>query len=381
MSVILSYILIFLTFVYLTVSIILFIGTIRLRKKTKFSDSLPYVSIIVPAKNEEKLIAKCLDSLLDQDYPADKYEIIVINDRSIDKTSDIIKSYQGISDKIKSMDVEANLSGLTGKQNAVNEGLKISDGEIIMNIDADCIATPKWVSKTVAHFTPDTGLTMGFNITYSDEYNIFAELQSLDMLFLMDSASGSVGNNVYSSCAGSNIAYRKEILGDQGHQKLGLSVVEDTAVIHLVSKSPNWKVNVIYDKDAIVMTPAETSFKGFINQRIRWTVGGLATRSWIMLPLYLIFLYFLSFFILIPIAFSVDSLAKVVLCSYVAKLIIDYIRCRYVCNSFDRLELMKVFMIYEFFMIFYSVIIGFGSLFIRKIEWKGDTYKVLKIKD
>ena len=381
MSAILSYILIFLTFIYFVVSITLLVGTIRLKKKTKFSDSLPYVSIIVPAKNEEKLIAKCLDSLLDQDYPADKYEIIVINDRSVDKTSSIIKSYQENHNIIKSIDIKENLSGLTGKQNAVNEGLKISKSEIIMNIDADCIATPKWVSKTIAYFAPEIGLTMGFNITYGSEYNIFAELQSLDMLFLMDSASGSVGNNVCSSCAGSNIAYRKEILGDQGHQKLGLSVTEDTAVIHLVSKSPNWKVSVIYDKDAMVMTPAETSFRGFIAQRIRWTVGGLATKSWIMLPLYSIFLYHLGFIILIPVAFFVDSLAKTVLCSYVAKLIIDYIRCRHVCKSFDRLELMKVFMVYEFFMIFYSAIIGFGSLFIRKIEWKGDTYDVFKIED
>jgi hypothetical protein len=129
------------------------------------------------------------------------------------------------------------------------------------------------------------------------------------------------------------------------------------------------------------MTPAEKSFKGFITQRIRWTLGGLASKSWILLPLYSIFLYHLGLMILIPIAFFVDSLDKVVLCSYVTKLIIDYIRCRHICKSFDRLELMKVFMMYEFFMIFYSVVIGFGSLFIRKIEWKGDTYDVFKIKD
>jgi cellulose synthase/poly-beta-1,6-N-acetylglucosamine synthase-like glycosyltransferase len=381
LSVILSYTLIFLTFIYFIVSIILLVGTIRLKKKTKLSDSIPYVSVIVPAKDEEKLIAKCLDSLLDQDYPADKYEIIVINDRSVDKTPDIIRQYQENHNKIKSIEIKTNTSGLTGKQNAINEGLELSKGEIIMNIDADCIATPKWIEKTVSHFTPETGLAMGFNITYGSEYNIFAELQSLDMLFLMDSASGSVGNNVYSSCAGSNIAYRKEILGDQGHKKLGLSVTEDTAVIHLISKSPNWNVSVVYDKDAMVMTPAEKSFKGFITQRIRWTLGGLASKSWILLPLYSIFLYHLGLMILIPIAFFVDSLDKVVLCSYVTKLIIDYIRCRHICKSFDRLELMKVFMMYEFFMIFYSVVIGFGSLFIRKIEWKGDTYDVFKIKD
>lgn len=375
-----SYVLISLTFVYFIVSLILFIGTLIIKKSTKINDNLPYVSIIVPAKNEEKMIGRCLDSLINQDYPKNKYEIVIINDRSTDKTQEVIKLYQEKHSIIKSIEIKENLSGLTGKQNAVNEGLKICKGEIIMNIDADCIAKPKWIKNTVSCFTPKTGLVMGFNITYNDRnsLSVFAELQALDMLFLLDSASGSIGVGVHSGCAGSNIAYRKSVLDDENFQKLGFTITEDTAVIHAVSKNPNWDVAVMYDKDAMVMTPAEVSWRRFIAQRIRWTLGGLTTKSWILIPLYLAFLYHLSLIILIPLAFFINSLQISVLLSFSIKAFIDFVRCWQVCKSFNRLDLLKFFMLYEFFMIFYSVLIGFISLFVREIEWKGDIYNISK---
>ncbi|MGB9597648.1 MAG: glycosyltransferase [Candidatus Poribacteria bacterium] len=379
MNLILIYILIPLTFVYFAISLTLLIGTIIAKKIEKINNSYPYVSIIVPAKNEEEMIGKCLDSLINQDYPKNKYEVVVINDRSTDKTQDIINLYQKNS-IIKSIEIKENLSGLTGKQNAVNEGLKLCKGEIIMNIDADCIAKPKWIKNTVSRFMSKTGLVMGFNITYNDRNSssVFAELQALDMLFLLDSATGSIGVGVYAGCAGSNIAYRKAVLKDENFQKLGFTITEDTAVIQAVSKNPNWDVKVVYDKDAMVMTPAETSWRRFFAQRIRWTLGGLVTKSWILLPLYLAFLYHVMLITLIPIAFFVNSLQLAVLLSFVIKSSIDFIRCCQVCKSFDRTDLLKFFMLYEFFMMFYSVFIGFVSLFVKKIEWKGDVYNISK---
>lgn len=376
----LSYVLGFLTFLYLLISIILIIGTSRLKKKTIKSTVLPFVSIIVPARNEENTIEDCLDSLLNQQYPYDKYEIIVVNDRSSDKTPAIIKSYQEHHKIIKSLDIESNISGLTGKQNAINEGLKLCKGEIIFNIDADCIALPTWLKQTVSYFSPKIGLTIGFNIPYSKDgsKSIFADLQALDMLFLMDAAAGSIGVNVHVSCAGSNLAYRKDIFTDMDYHHLGFTVTEDTALIRSVSDNPNWDATVVYDRETAVMTPAETSLKSFLTQRIRWTLGGLATRSWTLIPLYSTFFYHFCLVISILLAFFIESLAGIVIASFVVKLVMDFIRCWRVCKEFQRFDLLQVFLLYEYFMMFYSIVSGFSSLFIRKIQWKGDTYKVYK---
>jgi cellulose synthase/poly-beta-1,6-N-acetylglucosamine synthase-like glycosyltransferase len=325
---ILSAILVSLTFLYLLVSIILIIGVARLKKRTSTIDQTPYVSILIPARNEEKTIASCLESLLKQEYPTDKYEIIVINDRSTDKTPTIISRYQEEHNAIKSLIIEQNISGLSGKQNALNEGLKLCKGEIIMNIDADCIAMPMWICRTVSYFLPKIGLTIGFHTHYTDgSRSVFADLQSLDMFFLMESAAGSIGLNTPTGCAGSNLSYRRDMLGNEGYKKLGFTVTEDSVLVQSVSKSSDWKATVIYDKDAFVITPAETSLRGFFSQRIRWTVGGYASRSWILVPLYAIFFYHLCLIVSIPLVFFVKSLVMPVLLAFALKAIIDFIRC------------------------------------------------------
>jgi chlorobactene glucosyltransferase len=63
----------------------------RMQNKNSYNDSMPKVSIIIPALNEEKYISKCLDSLINQNYP--NIEIIVINDSSNDYTWDIVQKY------------------------------------------------------------------------------------------------------------------------------------------------------------------------------------------------------------------------------------------------------------------------------------------------
>ena len=81
----------------------------------------PMVSIILPCRNEEKYIGKCLDSLLVQDYP--NYEIIAINDSSSDKTGEIIKRYSMTHNKIIFVDAQPKPEGWTGKNWACTKAI------------------------------------------------------------------------------------------------------------------------------------------------------------------------------------------------------------------------------------------------------------------
>ena len=73
--------------------ILLYLGVGIIRTKTELTDEQPFVSVIVAAHNEAKNIAVCLDSLLNQDYPEEKMEIISVNDRSEDDTALILEEY------------------------------------------------------------------------------------------------------------------------------------------------------------------------------------------------------------------------------------------------------------------------------------------------
>ncbi|MGC9346151.1 MAG: glycosyltransferase, partial [Candidatus Bathyarchaeales archaeon] len=106
----------------------------RLRKR-----NLPTFSIVVPVKNEEKVIGRLLDALLKVSYPADKKEVIVVEDGSTDGTLDICMEY--------AEEYPLNVKVLhrpfsNGKPSALNYGIKYAKGEIVGIFDADSVLAP-----------------------------------------------------------------------------------------------------------------------------------------------------------------------------------------------------------------------------------------------
>jgi cellulose synthase/poly-beta-1,6-N-acetylglucosamine synthase-like glycosyltransferase len=111
--------------------------------------NFPMVSIILPSRNEEKYIEKCLDSLLEQDYS--NYEIIAINDSSSDKTGKIIKRYSIIHHKIIYVDSQPKPEGWTGKNWACYQGYLQSKGELFLFTDADTTHSTPAISLAIAY--------------------------------------------------------------------------------------------------------------------------------------------------------------------------------------------------------------------------------------
>ncbi|MBA0908972.1 MAG: glycosyltransferase [Nitrosarchaeum sp.] len=109
----------------------------------------PKVSIILPARNEEKFIRKCLDSLINQDYI--NYEIIVIDDSSEDQTGKIILEYAKTNSKIIVVRAQIKPDGWMGKNWACMEGYKKATGELLLFTDADTVHSQKVISLAVSH--------------------------------------------------------------------------------------------------------------------------------------------------------------------------------------------------------------------------------------
>jgi len=120
-----------------------------LDKFEKKKHEKPKVSIILPARNEEKFIEKCLDSLIKQDY--DNYEIITINDSSKDSTGDIIKKYSEKFPKVVFVDAKPKPDGWIGKNWACIEGYKKASGDLLLFTDADTVHTSSVISLAVSH--------------------------------------------------------------------------------------------------------------------------------------------------------------------------------------------------------------------------------------
>jgi cellulose synthase/poly-beta-1,6-N-acetylglucosamine synthase-like glycosyltransferase len=109
----------------------------------------PQVSVILPARNEDLYIARCLDSLLGQDYP--NFEIIAINDSSTDRTGEIIKAYAAKDSHIIHIDATPKPEGWTGKNWACYQGYLHAQGELLMFTDADSKHLSSAMSLAVGH--------------------------------------------------------------------------------------------------------------------------------------------------------------------------------------------------------------------------------------
>ena len=120
-----------------------------LDKFEKKEHARPKVSVILPARNEEKFIEKCLDSLVGQDY--DDYEIIAINDSSNDSTGNIMKKYSEKFSKVIFVDAKPKPDGWMGKNWACMEGYKKASGNLLLFTDADTVHTSSVISLAVSH--------------------------------------------------------------------------------------------------------------------------------------------------------------------------------------------------------------------------------------
>ena len=135
------------------------------------------VSVVIPAHNEEKNIAKTIEALLAQDYP--NLEIIVVDNASSDKTNEVAKKYEQIGNKngsairnAVSITLKVVHESKKGLLQARERGRKEASGEIIVNMDADCLPNTSHISRGVAHFNKITN--------NSNEKNIVAVTGSYD---------------------------------------------------------------------------------------------------------------------------------------------------------------------------------------------------------
>jgi cellulose synthase/poly-beta-1,6-N-acetylglucosamine synthase-like glycosyltransferase len=110
---------------------------------------LPKVSVILPARNEERYISRCLDSLLGQDYPS--FEIIVINDSSTDRTREIIMQYASLDSRVVPIDAPPKPEGWVGKNWACYEGYLHANGDLLLFTDADTQHSPSAMSFAVGY--------------------------------------------------------------------------------------------------------------------------------------------------------------------------------------------------------------------------------------
>ena len=108
---------------------------------------LPAVSLLIAARNEEKNLPKLLTALAKQTYPKDKFEIILLEDRSTDATAEIAKKYQNILPNLTITHIKNVSTGINPKKNALQIGINQSKFDWLLLTDADCVPPENWIQS------------------------------------------------------------------------------------------------------------------------------------------------------------------------------------------------------------------------------------------
>jgi cellulose synthase/poly-beta-1,6-N-acetylglucosamine synthase-like glycosyltransferase len=145
---------------------------------TPFKDEfLPKFSIIVPTKNEEVVIGRCLNGLLDLDYPKEKMEIIIVDGNSADSTRKICSEFVTKYPQVFSLINENN--GAKGKPAALNFAISRVTGEIVGVFDADSLPEKDSLKKVASYFdNPKTMAVQGRTFSLNEKKNILTRVVS-----------------------------------------------------------------------------------------------------------------------------------------------------------------------------------------------------------
>ena len=247
---------------------LLFIEHIMSYKKSKKKKvKLRTVSVIIPAYNEEKNIAKAIESVLNSNYPKEKLEIIVVDDKSRDRTVEVAKRYEKYGVKVIRRKRRGNAAL------AKNDGIKKAKGEVIITMDADSVMRKDAILRFMEAF--DEGCVgISGAVRVKNKRNIIEKLQWLeyDMILFFRKATELI-HSVYVTPGGMSAFLKEKII------EVGLfnpkSITEDQEIAFKLQKK-NYKVCSCLKSIAYTLVPS--TLKGFILQRVRWIRGGLMNR-------------------------------------------------------------------------------------------------------
>ena len=157
---------------YILINLLIHLGLNRQWPRTT---DQPEVTVLVAARNEAENLPACLEHLAVQDYPGDKLQILILNDRSTDRTGEIARAFAARFKFMEVININHDKPGLMGKMNVIAQGMDYARGDIILITDADCEPSPAWISDMTSYFTEETAMVGG--LTLLSGTDIFGKIQ------------------------------------------------------------------------------------------------------------------------------------------------------------------------------------------------------------
>lgn len=271
-----SVLLIVLTVIYVATLIFLSHGFSKLRKQQR-TQKQPFISVIVCAHNEEQNLPDCISRLQAQTYPKERIEFILVNDRSGDRTEQIMQEEARRDPRFTTFSITDRDPAFGPKKRAIDQAIRRAKGELILLTDADGRPEAQWAETMASYFTDDIHLVLGYAPYAIKPANHFTKkVLALEYLSHAAIAASTCGLGYPVTCVGTNMAYRKSMyiaIDGFGQYKAHLSG-DDDLFLTRVREFKRYGIAYATERESQVFNNPPQLWSKFIHQRMRYASKG-----------------------------------------------------------------------------------------------------------
>lgn len=344
---------------------------IRDRKRLPPSE-WPSVSILVSGKNEEKVIATNIKSLLNLDYPSDKLDIWIVDDMSTDKTAQIVTELIEDHNHIKLISTEGFKTHLKAKARGIAFAAKHAQGEWLFITDADAEVHPKWLKKMLTGVNENTGTIAGMMVV--KENSFISILEKMSWAYTNPFAFGAAGYGLSFVCVGPNMAIRTSIYSESGGlEKANFTIAEDLAIFNM-SANLGYEALAHNSKETtVLMEPIET-FRQILSQQRRW-IKGPFEHGW-EYGIGVIIVFGFSFLYVIAILLALFIAPKAALTAICFKLLAESSVITIERFMLGQEKMLRYIPILYFYLYFIFLFLPISFIVNRSVSWQGQGYNI-----
>lgn len=269
------------------------------------TQELPFISILLAARNEAHQITECLQALAQIDYPVGQWEVWVGDDDSEDTTFEVVQGFIEGLPHFHLMRIEKTLGAAKGKANVLAHLARKAKGTVFLCTDADVIVPTTWAKALLSHWEPSMGVVTGFTLVEGS--SVFAHLQGIDWVWALTLIKQASDLGIATTAMGNNMLISRESYEEVGgYESIPFSVTEDYALFRAITDK-GWGFKQLLSPEVMASTTAIDTWQGLIQQRKRWMHGAmqvpwfLKIGLWVQvlwLPVMLVGLFYAPFAVL-----------------------------------------------------------------------------------
>ncbi len=343
---------------------------------------LPSITIIVPARNEENYIERAIISLLYQDYPNDKFHIIAVDDRSKDRTGEILDSLKVNSTNVDVIHITEVALNVSPKKNAILTAVKKSNTDYIITTDGDCLHHKLWLRSMVNPIIGSTdeniGIVAGMTIFVKEKYSSEWEktwqiMQNIDYVSHSLLAAGAIGCGKGFTANGSNLLVKKELYSDISGVKSNVISGDDFFIIQQAEKK-GYQIRFALNDESVVHSYPVNTIEGLVDQRARWASKTTSSSKFVFAFALNTFIFYIGLTLLFILAIINQVPFKIFVSFLALKIIPETIFLSY---GFGRMgfELKnRYYILLQIFHIPFNLYAAIKGKFLG-FKWKGVNYK------